>query len=217
VCRPEIAYERTKLEGERAVLAAAGEHRMPVVSLRPVWVYGPGCERTAKLFRAIGRGRFFVAGSGRGLRHCIHIDDMITAFLLAARSEAAVGHTIIIGDERPVTIRELVDRIAVLTGARRPVRVPRWAVLAAATVAESIGAIAGFEPPLSRRTLRFFDANTAFRTDRARRLLGFRPEHDLESGLAATWEILGPSRESSRRGPRAGGGRLREDPSGGSS
>jgi nucleoside-diphosphate-sugar epimerase len=216
-CHPEIAYERTKLEGERAVLAAAGELRMPVVSLRPVWVYGPGCERTAKLFRTIGKGRFVVAGSGRGLRHCIHVDDMITAFLLAARSEEAVGRTLIVGDERAVTIRDLVDRIAALTGARRPVRVPRWIVLAAATVAEGIGAIAGIEPPLSRRTLRFFDANTAFRTDLARRLLGFRPEHDLDSGLAATWQVIGPSPASSRPGPRAGGERLREDPSGGSS
>lgn len=192
-CRPEIPYERTKLEGEGSVHAAARERDLEAVALRPVWVYGPGCPRTEKLFRAISKGRFFVAGRGNGLRHCIHVDDMVEAFLLAARSGEAVGQTIIVGDDRAVTIRELVDRIAALTGSRPPVRVPRWLVLAAAVGAEAVSAVAGFEPPLSRRTLRFFDANTAFRVDRARRLLGFRPRHDLASGLEATWTALRPS------------------------
>jgi len=55
------------------------------------------------------------------------------------------------------------------------------------------------EPPISRRTLRFFSANTAFDIGRARRLLGFEPVFDIASGLADTLRIIGGRRGSSAR------------------
>ncbi|MGB5399369.1 MAG: NAD-dependent epimerase/dehydratase family protein, partial [Thermoanaerobaculia bacterium] len=68
ICRPELTYERTKLEGEKSVLEQGNSGELQVVVLRPVWVYGPGCGRTEKLFRAISKGRFVVAGRGGTLR-----------------------------------------------------------------------------------------------------------------------------------------------------
>src|SRR5688500_10232989 len=52
-CRPANIYERSKLAGERAVLDYAFRTGFPVVVVRPAWVYGPRCPRTAKLFRTI--------------------------------------------------------------------------------------------------------------------------------------------------------------------
>jgi nucleoside-diphosphate-sugar epimerase len=111
-CHPNLVYERSKFAGEQAVLAAASETGLDTVVLRPTWVYGPGCPRTERLFRAIGKGRFIVAGNGQSQRHCIYISDMVEAFLLAARADAAVGKTIIVGDAGAVSIRELVDEVA---------------------------------------------------------------------------------------------------------
>lgn len=189
-CRPDLIYEKTKLAGERLVLQAARELGFPAVVLRPVWVYGPGCPRTEKLFRAVARGRFLVAGSGRSLRHCVYIRDMLTAFRLAARADAALGRVLIIGDERAVTVRELVNGIATLTGARAPRSVPLALLWVAALGAETVFRPLGKEPPISRRTLRFFTANTAFDIGRAERLLGYRPEYNLSSGLAETYRLL---------------------------
>jgi len=189
-CRPEIAYERTKLEGEQVVLAAHRERGLPLVVLRPVWVYGPGCARTEKLLRTIGRGKFVVGGKGDGLRHCIYIADMLRAFRLAAASEKALGQVIIVGDREPVTVRQLVDTIAQLTGAAPPRSVPLGLLYAAGLAAELLCKPLGKEPPLSRRTLKFFTGNTAFRTDRARELLGFAAEFDLAAGLRATRAAL---------------------------
>jgi nucleoside-diphosphate-sugar epimerase len=189
-CHPVLAYERTKLAGEQMVLAAAREVGLETVVLRPAWVYGPGCPRTEKLFRTVGAGTFVVGGPGDSLRHCVYVRDMVEAFLLAARSEQAVGQRIIIGDRGAVKIRELVDRIATLTGGRRPPRVPLAALAAAGALAEWVFRPFGAEPPISRRTLEFFTSNTSFRIDRARRLLGFEPAYDLAAGLAETWECL---------------------------
>jgi nucleoside-diphosphate-sugar epimerase len=189
-CRPEIAYERTKLAGEREVLRAIEERGLPAVIVRPVWVYGPGCPRTEKLFRAIARGRFIMAGDGSALRHCVYIRDMVRAFELAATSGDAAGQTLIVGDREAVSVRELLQGIARITGARAPRSVPSFLLATAGLVAEAVFGLVRREPPLSRRTLRFFTSNTSFDISRARRKLGYEPEYDLESGLRETQRIL---------------------------
>jgi nucleoside-diphosphate-sugar epimerase len=189
-CNPDLEYERTKLAGEQVVLEAARQEGLPAVVLRPVWVYGPGCPRTERLFRAIAKGRFVVGGRGRGFRHCVFIDDMLEAFRLAAGTQAALGQVIVVGDGAAVRMRDLVDEIAALTRAPSPRSVPLPFLAAAAVLAEILCKALGKEPPLSRRTLKLFTANTSFRIDRARRLLGFEPRYDLRAGLAETHRRL---------------------------
>jgi dihydroflavonol-4-reductase len=196
VCHPKLVYERTKLAGERAVLEAARQSGLDTVVLRPAWVYGPGCPRSEKLFRAIGKGRFIVAGNGQSQRHSIYIRDMVEAFLLAAQAEAAIGQTIIVADAGATSIRELVDEIARITGSRPPMRVPLLALQAVASVVEVLFKPIASEPPISRRTLEFFTSNTSFRIDRARKLLGFEPRFDLAAGLAETYAALTAEKEA---------------------
>lgn len=191
-CHPQLVYERTKLEGESVVLEAM-RSGLAAVILRPVWVYGPGCPRTEKLFGALEKGRFVLAGGGRNLRHCIYVRDMVEAFQLAAEAEAAIGQVIVVGDARAVTVRHLVDEMARLAGVRRPRSVPLALLYAAALAAEWGGRLLDREPPISRRTLRFFTGNTAFDTTRAKELLGFEPTYDLAAGLAETYEQLSGS------------------------
>jgi nucleoside-diphosphate-sugar epimerase len=205
-CRPELAYERTKLEGEGAVLEVA-RSGLPTVVIRPAWVYGPGCPRTEKLFRSIRKGRFVVAGGGEGLRHCVYIRDMVRAFDLAADADAALGQVIIVGDAGAVTVRYLVDEMARVVGARRPPSVPMPLLAAAGALAELVFRPLGKEPPVSRRTLRFFTGNTAFDIARAGRLLGYEPAWSLADGLAETWAIVSGGRPSAVPLPRPSAGR----------
>lgn len=184
-CEPEFAYERTKLQGERALLALSRERGLPLVVLRPGWVYGPGCARTEKLFRTISRGRFVVAGRGDSLRHSVYIRDAVRAFHLASTADA-VGEVILLADGGAVSVRELVDRVAELEGVSPPRSVPAWLLYLAGLAAEAAFAPLGKEPPVSRRSLRFFSGNTSFVTEKAVRLLGFRAEYGIGEGLAET-------------------------------
>ncbi len=188
-CNPDIAYERSKLAGEKVVVEAVTTG-FPAVIIRPVWVYGPGDARTEKLFRAIRQGRFLVAGRGEALRHCVYIRDIVDAFELAAHAEAAIGRVIIVGDDEAVTVRALIDEIARVAGAVRPRSVPFAMLSLAAILAEATCKPLGKEPPVSRRTLKFFTGNTAFDITRARQLLGFNPAYDVASGLAETEDAL---------------------------
>ena len=101
-------------------------------------------------------------------------------------AETALGQVMIVGDAGAVTVRELVDEIARQTGAHPPRSVPLALLSAAGALAEMVFKPLGKEPPISRRTLKFFTANTAFDISRARTLLGYEPQYDLASGLAET-------------------------------
>jgi nucleoside-diphosphate-sugar epimerase len=190
VCRPELAYERTKLEGEEVIRRAVREDGLPAVVLRPSWVYGPGCPRTDKILRAAASGRLVLAGSGARYRHCIYVRDMVEAFLRAESEAGAVGRTLIIGDARAVTVRDLLEEAARVTGGRAPRRVPLALLLAAAAAIEAGCRLVGQEPPISRRSLRFFTANTAFDTTLSRGVLGLEPRYDLAAGLGETHRLL---------------------------
>jgi dihydroflavonol-4-reductase len=196
---PGNMYERTKLEGEYAVRRAAVEAGIELVVLRPAWVYGPGCPRMAKLLRSVERRRFFYVGPGTNLRHPVYITDVVDALLLAARVQASPGGAAyIIAGPRHLPLRELVDCCARELGVRPPaLRLPRVLVLAGARAAELGFAVAGREPPFSRRSMVFFENDNAFDTGAARRDLGFEPRIDVEEGVRAT------VREGSWRGRAA--------------
>jgi nucleoside-diphosphate-sugar epimerase len=77
-----------------------------------------------------------------------------------------------------------------------PRTVPAPLFHAGAVALEAAFGLLGKEPPVSRRTMRFFTGNTAFDISRARATLGYEPRYDLASGLGETAEILaiGPFR-----------------------
>ncbi len=192
-CRPDLAYERTKLAGEAIIKAAVRDRGLPAVILRPAWVYGPGCPRTEKLFRVVRKGRFPVAKAGDALRHCIYIRDMVEAFDRAAEAPAAVGEVIIVGDDLPTTVRALVEEIAALVGSRPPRSLPLPVLRLAAVLGELAFRPLGKEPPISRRSIKFYTNSTAFDISKARRVLGWSPRYDLQRGLAETYRLISGS------------------------
>ncbi len=183
-CRPETIYERTKLEGERVVREVVAETGLPVAIIRPGWIYGPRCPRTLKLFRAIAKGRYVLVGSGRSLRQPVYVDDMVAAIERAGACPAAIGETFVISGPEAVTIAELSDAVARTLG-KPPVRlrVPYALIWPVALAAEAAGKATGKEPPMSRRSLKFFDGSAAFDISKARRVLEFEPMVKLDDGL----------------------------------
>jgi dihydroflavonol-4-reductase len=188
---PDLVYEKTKLAGEQAVLRASQETGYPVTIVRPVWVYGPRCPRTAKLFRAIRKGTFIMVGNGQTLRHCVYVSDMVDGFDLCAERDEAIGHSFIIGDDSAVTVLELVDEIAAVMKAPPPrLRVPAGIMAPACTILETWFKVRGKEPPVSKRSLKFFTNNTSFDISKAKTLLQFVPRVPLRDGLERTYEYL---------------------------
>jgi nucleoside-diphosphate-sugar epimerase len=184
---PENDYERTKAAGEAAARRAAREHGVDLVIVRPSWVYGVGCPRTRKLLKSLRKRQFFFIGRGRNLRHPIYIEDLNAALeLTAAAGSEIAGRTFNIAGPRWMSVEEMVDEFARALAVPLPVvHVPRWLGLTVGWTAERVSAIAGAEPPVSRRTLAFFENDNAFDIGAARRSLGFEPRIDLAEGAHA--------------------------------
>lgn len=187
--RPQSIYGETKLAGEKTVLESGRANGIEVVVLRPAWVYGAGCPRTAKLYRSLRDRRFVMLGQGLNFRHPLYIADMIKAFRLAATRREAAGKVVVVAGEKAVTTRELVEAFCTAFELPPPsLQIPYGMGAFMAACAEGLWRLIGREPPMSRRTLEFFSTNNVFDTAHARAVLGFVPRYALAAGLAATRE-----------------------------
>lgn len=187
--RPGDIYQQTKVEAEKLVFALHRERALPAVILRPVGIYGPGDRRFLKLFRGVARRKFPLIGSGRVLYHLTHVEDVARGFLRAAEAPAAIGEAFILAGARYTTVEELLSLIAEKAGVPPPrFHWPSGPIYFASALCEDLLRPLGIEPPLHRRRLDFFLKNRAFRIDKARRVLGWEPQVDLEQGIASTLE-----------------------------
>jgi nucleoside-diphosphate-sugar epimerase len=185
---PDNPYGRTKAEGELVVREFA--NRLEVAIVRISETYGPADLRLLKLFRAIERGRYVTLGSGLNERQLIYVEDLCRALLAAAQAPAAVGQTMILAGGERLTTNAMVDFICKALGKSALSRhVPLWPFDIAARVCETVMPPLGLKPPLHRRRLDFFRKSFRFSTERAARILGFRPQVTFATGaqLTADW------------------------------
>ena len=179
---PGDDYQASKLAGEQIVAEVRG---ISAVIARPAGIYGPGDMRFLKLFRAIQRRRFVMIGSGNVIYHFTYIDDLIEGLLKC--SHYSGDDDFILAGSEIVTLNELVTKIANLLDVPRPwLRIPFAPVYLAGAAMELAAKPLGLSPPLYRRRVDFFRKNRGFAINKAKRILGYEPQVDLETGLRRT-------------------------------
>jgi len=190
---PGDVYQRTKMEGEKLALAFFREGKMPGVVIRPAMIYGPGDQRTLKIFRMIARRRFFYVGSGDAYVHWVDVRDLARAFQLAMEQADGSGEVYIIAGAKAVPLREMAEEAARQLGVGAPwIRVPVRPMQWAGSCCEAICRPLGIEPPLYRRRVDFFTKSRWFDGSKAGRDLGFTPSQDLSGEIA---DIIASYRE----------------------
>jgi nucleoside-diphosphate-sugar epimerase len=183
---PVTAYGRSKLAAEAVVRASA----LPWTILRPPTIYGPNDrDNLIKVFRIARTGIAPVFGDGSMELSAVYAPDLADALVLAAAAPAAAGQTYYANHPEVLTSAGLVRLIGRAMG--RTVRIvgvpePLGRVILAAT-----GGVASL---LGRVTILNLDkANEFFQPawtgDPAPLMAdtGWRPAHDMASGLAETW------------------------------
>ena len=180
---PRNAYDRSKLEGERIALEAAGKGA-GVAVVRPGWIYGPGDRRTFKVIKAVHDRRFALVAPDRGRQTPIFIDDLVDGLVRAAETGRRGEIYHLAGDE-VLTVRRMAALIAEACGVPPPrLRIPVVPARLAAWALEKAFAPLGREAPLNRSRLAFFLDPKALSNAKARRELGFRPGTDFRAGTA---------------------------------
>jgi nucleoside-diphosphate-sugar epimerase len=158
-------YAVSKLAGEHLAHSYHDEFGLPTVSVRPFNVYGPGQigggAIRAFIETALAGDDLVIHGDGSQVRAWCYVDDLVDALLLVLERPEAVGEVFNIGNERSVlTILELAGQIRKLMGA---------------------------EIDITFRPLHYTDVEMRIpNIDKARKLLRWEPQVDLEEGLSRT-------------------------------
>jgi UDP-glucose 4-epimerase len=158
-------YAVSKLAGEHLAHAYYNQYQLPVVTIRPFNVYGPGQtgEGAIQTFikRALRNQDLHIDGDGNQIRAWCYVDDFVDCLHRCIENPAAIGQSFNIGNSRAViTILGLAQTVC--------------------RVLDSKSQIV-FDPPLS--------ADIALRipsVEKTKELLGFKAQVDLEEGIQKT-------------------------------
>jgi len=165
--QPVSPYSAAKAAATMRIMALYRAHGLRVTVARPFLTYGPG-QRGDRLIptalRAALAGAPFPMTEGLQTREVNYVDD-IARGLLACADPSAIGRILNIGGGPELPVIELVRRIFAIAGAD-PGRIQ-----------------AGALPTRSGESRRFVGNH-----QRARLVLGHRPEVSLDEGLRRTME-----------------------------
>lgn len=162
-------YAVSKVAGEHLAISYFREFDLPVVSVRPFNVYGPGQtgEGAIQVFirHALKNENLEIHGDGDQIRAWCYVEDFVDCLLLCLEVPSAIGESFNIGNSRAVmTTFGLAQTVC--------------------RVLESKSRIV-FKPPLSAEVeLRIPSVEKAYR------ILGFKSEIDLDEGIMRTAEYF---------------------------
>jgi 2'-hydroxyisoflavone reductase len=178
---PEL-YVRNKAMSERALFRLHQRIGLPVVTLRPPYIYGPANPfyREAYFWDRLRANRSIILpGDGRRLMQFVYVKDLVRAALKAVDEANAVGHAFNIANARPLSQTEAVEAFAKASRkAVKFVRIPREYILRAGGHPMGPKLYFGFYfdmPPITQVTAK------------AQRVLKFKPT-DFIDGLQETYK-----------------------------
>jgi nucleoside-diphosphate-sugar epimerase len=183
-------YTQSKLEAEQLALEYHRQYGVPVVVLRPGFVYGPR-DRTVlpKLIENLRAGTVSYLGSGEQALNTIYVGNLVAAALLAAERDGVVGGVYNLTDGERVSKKQFIDGIADGLGLARPkMHLPLWLGQLTAAWMEPLARAVGLRkpPPVTQARIKFLGLNLDFSIDRARRELGYSPPTPFAQALAET-------------------------------
>lgn len=162
-------YAVSKLAGEHLAHAYHSKHHLPVVTVRPFNVYGPGQtgEGAIQIFikKALNNEDIYIHGDGNQIRAWCYVDDFVDCLFRCLENPKAIGESFNIGNARAViTILGLAQTVCRVFNSKSKII---------------------FQPPLS--------ADIALRipsVDKAFEILDFKAKVDLEEGVLRTAEAF---------------------------
>jgi UDP-glucuronate 4-epimerase len=159
---PASPYAASKRAGELLGLTYWQLHSVPFVALRLFNVYGPRLRpelALAVFTRKVLEGAPLpLYGDGSVLRDFTHVSDICRGVVAALTADGIVGQCLNLGNDRPITIRRLIELIERAAGKKATIdrRPPR-----------------GEDMPFTHASL-----------EKSRRLLGYVPTIPIEQGVA---------------------------------
>jgi len=193
-------YSSSKHQGER-VMRAWAERGLRLHTVYPSLVYGPPGKKEGAnaMLRQLLRGRIPALVGADRIASWVYLDDLVEGFVRVIE-RAEPGSAYLLAGEA-VSIRELVRRIAAISGLRMPrrevsVRTARWGL----RLAQPVFRLRGRRPPMALTQLDSLARHWSFDDSKARRELGWE-RRGLDEGLPPTLAYLQRQMDGPATGP----------------
>jgi nucleoside-diphosphate-sugar epimerase len=181
---PVTPYGRSKLAAEE--IARKYMDRLSICILRPGAIYGPRDTELLPAFKAVKTGVAARLGVSHRRFNLCHVRDVARAVMLAGQVEAAGSQTFMIGGLN-TDQAELVRAIAKAIEKKRvwSPPIPKFLIYFAALLSSGVGQITR-KPRIFTwgNARRLLAKNWTMDISKAERILGYRPELDLATGVA---------------------------------
>ena len=160
-------YAVSKLAGEHLAHAYFTQYKLPVVTVRPFNVYGPGQtgEGAIQIFikKALKNEEIFINGDGAQIRAWCYVDDFVDCLIRCIENPKAIGHSFNLGNAR--------------------------AVITTLGLAQTVCRVLKSESKISHRPALSADIELRIPSvEKTDEVLGFKAKVDLEEGINKTAE-----------------------------
>jgi len=192
------SYCASKYLGEKSVLEANGKD-LRTCSLRPADIYGEGDPYHIGSLINMAKGGFYVRlGNGRSKCQHVYVGNMAHAHVLASAAlldgnKKVQGQAYFITDGPPSNFFSFFDSFVEAIGYRiRPKNLwlPRWFAYGLGAISEGIAflvrPIKKYSPKMSRFAVTYTCTDYTFRTEKAKKELGFKPLYSKEESFIRT-------------------------------
>lgn len=158
-------YAVSKLAGEHLAHAYFKQYQLPVVTVRPFNVYGPGQtgEGAIQIFikKALKNEEIFINGDGAQIRAWCYVDDFVDCLIRCIEDPKAIGESFNLGNAR--------------------------AVMTTLGLAQTVCRVLNSSSKISHKPALSADIELRIPSvEKTENLLGFKAKIDLEEGIANT-------------------------------
>ena len=193
--KPITKYGESKVQVEKMAKEYHRKHNMPIVVIRPPMVYGIGDKDWVGFFNMVKTagqsGKYLpVPGNHENLFDFCFVDNLVDGLIGAEKSSKTIGQTYFLSDDHSYTIKEILSAITTSFKVSYPKKFwPKGFSMILATILEAIGYVFRFDPPLSRRDVKWMTTNYwVCDCTKAKKDFGYNPKITLEDGVRMTIE-----------------------------
>jgi nucleoside-diphosphate-sugar epimerase len=183
-------YSWSKLEADQIVAKAGSSGLMPIISLRPGTIWGPGGEIFTPIMGfSLGKKLFAVIGNGKFVLPFVYIDNLVEAIVKAIEKQEKAGGVYNVVDPERITKKDYMNNLVkrAYPGATC-LYIPYSLLYPMVYMQEKLFSWMGRKPFLTRYRLTSSQKSILYDSAKLQTELGWKPPVSVEEGIKAVLE-----------------------------
>lgn len=184
-------YAQTKHIADNLIRDAFHKKQLPVVSLRPRAIFGPGDQTiTPRILKSKIFGRIPLIKGGNAIHDFTYVGNVVDAIVLSLKSnDKTLGKFYNITNDEPINLKNWFELLFTAYNLQTSyIKIPYFLIYNISVIIEFIYYIFKIkkEPPITSYAIGLFSNSQSLDISMAKEDLGYRPKITLKEGLKLT-------------------------------